>query len=74
MAWHALRFINGQRSQTGAPCCPLKEPCKNLALLTSCATLHAAQVESRHNADADKLVKGRGDARFVLVVRARCHW
>ena len=49
-----------------------KERRKNLALLTSCATLRAAQVESRHNADADKVVAGRGDARFVLAVRARC--
>ena len=25
-------------------------------------------------ADAAKLEEGRGDARFVLAVRARCHW
>ena len=49
-----------------------KERRKNLALLTSCATLRAAGLESRHNADADKVVAGRGDAHFVLAVRARC--
>ena len=48
-----------------------KEPCKNLAPLMSCAILRARPQVSADNADADKVVEGRGDARFVLAVRAR---
>ena len=47
-----------------------KERRKNLAPLTSCAFLRADAGERLHNADAEKLVEGRGDARFVLDVRA----
>ena len=36
-------------------------------------TLRRKRLRALHNADADKLEEGRGDARFVLVVRARCH-
>ena len=36
-------------------------------------TLERDVERALHNADADKLVGGRGDARFVLAVRARCH-
>ncbi len=73
VARDALRYINGQRRQvSGVPCCPLKDPCKKLAPLTSCAFLRAKSQVSADNADADKLVAGRGDARFVLAVRARC--
>ena len=49
-----------------------KERRKNIALLTSCAFLRSDAGERRHNTDVDKLVEGRGDARFVLAVRARC--
>ena len=35
-------------------------------------TLQRKQLRALHNADADKLVEGRGDARIVLAVRVRC--
>ena len=43
----------------------------------ACAACGAPSAESQvsaDNADVDKLVEGRGGARFVLAVRARCHW
>ena len=35
--------------------------------------LQRKRLRALHDADADKLVEGRGDARFVLAVRARYH-
>ena len=43
---------------------------KMLAQVMSCWGLQSDDGERLHNADADKLVEGRGDARIVLAVRA----
>ena len=44
---------------------------KMLAQIMSYRGLQSDDESSDHNTDADKLVEGRGDARFVLDVRAR---
>ena len=69
-----LRFINrDRRTVSPGPDTRQKERRKKIAPLTSCAFLRAAPQVRLHIADADKLEEGRGDARFVLAVRARCH-
>ena len=46
---------------------------KLLAQVMSFMALEFAAERSLRGTDADKLVEGRGGARFVLAVRARCH-
>ena len=57
--------------QVGALQCWLKVPCEKLEPLKNAARIRLRSQVSLNDTDAARLVAGRGDARFVLAVRAR---